>query len=74
MNIVHFTVGDTLVMKKPHPCGGNTFKVLRCGSDIRIVCLVCSRDVTVPRIKLDKNIKNVISGSDDLKPDDKTES
>lgn len=59
MKIVRFSVGDTLVMKKPHPCGGNEFRVARTGSDIRIVCLGCGRDVTVERLKLEKNIKLV---------------
>ena len=48
-------------MKKPHPCGGNTFRVARAGSDVRIICKKCERDVTVERLKLEKNIKQVIS-------------
>ena len=26
-------VGDTIQTKKPHPCGANTFEVLRVGMD-----------------------------------------
>jgi len=59
VNIIRFSVGDVLTMKKPHPCGGAQFKVARVGSDIRIICLSCGRDVTVPRVKLEKNIKLV---------------
>ena len=62
MRIVRFSVGDTLVMRKPHPCGVNKFRVARAGSDVRIVCLKCERDVTVERLRLEKNIKSVISG------------
>ncbi|MBR2474322.1 MAG: DUF951 domain-containing protein [Clostridia bacterium] len=62
MKIVRFSAGDTLIMKKPHPCGENRFKVVRAGSDVRIICLKCSRDVTVERLKLEKNIKQVIEG------------
>ena len=61
MKIVRFSVGDTLVMKKPHPCGENKFKVARTGSDVRIICLNCGRDVTLERLKLEKNIKQVLS-------------
>ena len=61
MKIVRFTAGDTLIMKKPHPCGENKFKVARAGSDVRIICAKCGRDVTVERLKLEKNIKQVIS-------------
>ena len=60
MKIVKFSVGDTLVMRKQHPCGENKFRVARTGSDVRIVCIKCSRDVTVERLKLEKNIKSVI--------------
>ncbi len=60
MKIVRFSAGDTLIMKKSHPCGENKFKVMRAGSDVRVVCLGCGRDVTVDRMKLEKNIKTVI--------------
>jgi len=59
MVIPSFSAGDTLKMKKPHPCGSSLFSVLRCGSDVRIRCQGCGREVTVPRIKLEKSIKSV---------------
>ncbi|MBE6687032.1 MAG: DUF951 domain-containing protein [Ruminococcaceae bacterium] len=59
MKIIKFEVGNTLVMKKKHPCGCDRMKVLRTGSDIRIQCVQCSRDMTVPREKLEKSIKEV---------------
>lgn len=46
-------------MKKQHPCGADTMEVLRVGSDIRIRCTGCSRDLTLPRIKLEKSIRSV---------------
>ena len=58
--IIRFSVGDTLEMKKDHPCGTRLFEVKRVGSDIREVCRGCGRDMTVPRIKLEKGIKRVI--------------
>ena len=54
-------VGDLLEMKKPHPCGSRHFKVLRTGSDIKIVCSGCGHTLTLERIKLEKMIKKVIS-------------
>ena len=59
-NIIKISAQDILEMKKPHPCGSTMMKVLRVGSDIRIKCVICGRDVTVPRIKLEKSIKRVI--------------
>ena len=60
MKILKIEVGDTLELKKPHPCGNKLFKVLRVGSDVRIVCQSCQRDMTLDRIKLEKAVKNVI--------------
>ncbi len=53
-------VGDELVMKKAHPCGENRFEVLRSGIDFRLRCKKCGREVMVPRIKIEKNIKKII--------------
>lgn len=60
MNIPRFTAGDKLEMKKKHPCGSTLFTVLRSGSDVRIVCDGCGRDMTLQREKLEKSIKKVI--------------
>jgi hypothetical protein len=60
MNVIKFEAGNILEMKKPHPCGEHKFRVLRTGSDVRLVCLGCGRDMTVPRLKLEKNIKKVV--------------
>lgn len=53
-------VGDRLIMKKNHPCGGNEFEVLRIGMDFRIRCVGCGREVMVPRVKVEKNIKRIV--------------
>ncbi len=60
MEIPRFGVGDTLELKKNHPCGEKRFTVLRVGSDIRILCCGCGRDMTLPREKLEKAIKKII--------------
>ncbi len=61
MPIMKFSVGDRLQMKKKHPCSSDTFKIMRIGSDVRIVCEGCSRDITVPRESLEKMVKKIIS-------------
>lgn len=60
MTIPRFNVGDTLELKKNHPCGEKRFTVLRVGSDIRIQCRGCGRDMTIPREKLEKSIKKIV--------------
>ena len=60
MAFVHFDVGDTVSMKKNHPCGSREFTVLRVGSDVKICCVGCKRPLMLPREKLEKMIKKVI--------------
>lgn len=52
-------VNDILEMKKQHPCGGKNFLVLRSGMDFKLRCINCGREVMVPRVKAEKNIKKV---------------
>ena len=52
-------VGDTIQTKKPHPCGANTFAVLRVGMDFKLRCLGCQREMMIPRAKAEKAIKRV---------------
>ncbi|MBO4343544.1 MAG: DUF951 domain-containing protein [Clostridia bacterium] len=58
-----FLPGDTLVMKKNHACSksAKSFLVIMAASDVKIKCANCGREIIVPRIKIEKSIKNVIS-------------
>lgn len=51
--------GDTLTMKKNHPCGSNEMYVIRAGMEFRLRCMKCSREFMIPRNKIEKNIKKV---------------
>ena len=53
-------VGDTLVMKKAHPCGQRQWLVLRTGADLRLRCLGCGREIMRPRFQVEKSIRSVI--------------
>ncbi len=69
MKIIRFNAGDKLILKKPHPCGSNTFTAIRVGSDVRIVCDGCGHDMTLDRIKLEKAIKKV-EPKEEAKPEE----
>lgn len=58
--VMDICVGDVIQTKKPHPCGANTFSVLRVGMDFRIRCTGCGHEVMLPRAKIEKNIRKVI--------------
>ena len=59
MEIIKFCVDDVIELKKAHPCGTSLFKIARVGSDIRIICLGCNRDMNINRIKLEKALKKL---------------
>jgi hypothetical protein len=58
--IMDVRVGDTLLMKKKHPCGADTFSVLRVGMDFKVRCNGCGHEVMTPRVKIERNIKKII--------------
>ena len=60
-SILQIHVGDVLELRKPHPCGSASFKVLRLGSEVKILCLGCGHDMTFDRIKLERAVKKVVS-------------
>ena len=55
--IVDFHLGDVLILKKKHPCGGFQWEVVRVGMDVGIVCRTCNRRVTLVRSELERRIK-----------------
>lgn len=63
MQILRFAQGDILHMKKKHPCGDERFRVLRTGSDVRVRCEGCGRDMTLSRVALERMIRKVEAAS-----------
>ena len=53
-------VGDILEMKKAHPCGSNTWQVLRVGVDFRLKCTGCGHELMLPRARIVKSVKKII--------------
>ncbi|MBP5618373.1 MAG: DUF951 domain-containing protein [Clostridia bacterium] len=58
-------VGDRLKMKKPHPCGGDVFDVLRVGADFRVRCVTCGRELMTPRAKIERNIRQILPAGEE---------
>ena len=53
-------LGDVIQTRKPHPCGGDEWTVLRAGADIRIRCNTCGRLVLLDRESFLKRRKALI--------------
>lgn len=56
---MNIQVGDQLRLKKQHPCGSFWWEVLRTGADIKIKCIGCGHLIMLPRVALEKNIKEI---------------
>lgn len=56
--------GDTLIMKKKHPCGSFEMEVLRSGMDFKLRCKGCSREFMIARSKAEKNVKSIVKGGE----------
>lgn len=58
-------LNDVLRMRKPHPCGGSEWKVIRLGADIGLECLTCGHRVMLTRRELVHRLKKVLAKADD---------
>ena len=59
MSNMEIHVGDTVKMKKSHPCGSFEWEVLREGADFRIKCKGCGHQLMLPRTSFEKSVKSV---------------
>ncbi|MFO7634204.1 MAG: DUF951 domain-containing protein, partial [Caldilinea sp.] len=50
-------LGDVVEMRKPHPCGGKLWEVVRVGADVGLVCQKCGRRVLLPRRDFARGVK-----------------
>ena len=58
--VVELRLRDVVRLKKPHPCGGFEWEVVRLGADIGLVCAQCGRRVLMGRSALEKRLKMVV--------------
>lgn len=53
-------LGDVIQTRKTHPCGADTWVVIRTGADIKIKCNGCGRIVMLDRAVFLKRRKKVL--------------
>ncbi|MCS6888206.1 DUF951 domain-containing protein [Chloroflexus sp.] len=56
---IPLNLNDVVQLRKPHACGGNTWRIVRLGADIGLRCETCGRRVLLPRSELERRIKRV---------------
>ncbi len=58
--VLELSMGDTVLLKKVHPCGGSKWEVVRLGADIGLKCVECRRRIVMPRSALEKRLKSLL--------------
>jgi hypothetical protein len=57
---VDFQIGDIVRLRKPHPCGGYDWEIVRLGADIGLKCQTCQHRVLLTRRELEKRFKTFV--------------
>lgn len=67
--IIDFRMQDVVRLRKPHPCGGFEWEIVRIGADIGLRCLTCKRRVLLDRRTLEKRLKLFVLRGPELDPE-----
>ena len=60
-----FQVGDIVRLRKPHPCGGYDWEIVRLGADIGLKCQTCQHRVLLTRRELEKRLRTFVQHTAD---------
>ncbi len=53
-------IDDIVQMRKPHACGGDTWRVVRIGAEIGLRCQTCQRKVLLPRSEVERRVRRFV--------------
>lgn len=67
--VLEIRMGDVVRLRKPHPCGGFEWEVVRLGADIGIRCQTCRRRVLLDRRTFEKRLKAFVSRGEPPDPE-----
>ena len=60
-----FSLGDRVILKKPHACGENLWEIVRVGADVKLKCTACGRVVMLDRLEFLKRAKKLLTSGKD---------
>ena len=52
-----YSLNESIIMKKAHPCGGFEWEITRLGADVKLRCKTCGKYVNLSRDELKKRTK-----------------
>ena len=55
-----YKLDDNVILKKPHACGTNLWKIVRTGVDIKLRCINCNHEIMMDRLEFEKKLKKIV--------------
>ena len=55
-----YKLEDNVILKKPHACGTNLWKIVRTGVDIKLKCVNCGHEIMMDRLEFEKKLKKIV--------------
>jgi len=65
---VEVHVDDVVRLRKPHPCGGTDWTIVRLGADIGLRCERCQHRIMLARSVFERRLKAFLSRAVPLDP------
>lgn len=59
-----YKLESIVVMKKPHACKTNEWKITRMGVDIKLKCMGCNREIMLDRLEFEKKLRRILNEED----------
>ena len=66
--VLDLRLGDHVRLRKAHPCGGRTWRVVRLGADIGLVCDGCGRRVLLERRRVEQRLVEFLERGPETPP------
>ena len=60
MPVLELYLGDLVRLRKPHPCGGFDWEVVRLGADIGAKCQTCGHRIMLDRPTFERRIQRFL--------------
>jgi hypothetical protein len=61
VGIVDLRMGDTLRLRREHPCGSREWEVVRLGADIGLVCRGCGHRILMDRLDVERRFVEYVA-------------
>ena len=71
--VLELHLGDIVRLRKPHPCGGFEWRIVRLGADIGARCQTCDHRVMIDRVTFERRIKAFVRRAEETDGSDTSE-